>query len=169
MLALWVAAGARAGEAEAIVVAPIGLSALTQQSDDVVLGTVARQTVRYEGRHLVTDSEVSVAAVLKGRLVPRGTVFVRTAGGTLGNVTQRIADVPSPEVGESYVFFLSGGVGNTRYLAHATAALVPLRVNAAGQIEAVAPQGLQSAVASGTAGPGVLPLATLAERVGGAR
>ncbi len=140
---------------EATTVVPVTVAELTRSSDDVVLATVRSQVSRWDGRVIVTDHTLEVVSVLAGRIVPRATVYLRTGGGTVGHISQVIAGVPEPEVGQSYVFFFSGGTGTVRYLAHLTAAMVPLRVErGTGRVEALCPEGL---VTVGTTLPATAP------------
>ena len=128
--------------ASATTVVPVTTEELTQRSDEVVLATVRASSSRWEHGLIVTDHELTVDATVRGNALPRTTIFVRTPGGTVGRITQVIPDAPSLEVGRSYVFFLSGGVGQVRYLAHLTAAVVPVQATAQGALVAQPPTAL---------------------------
>jgi hypothetical protein len=130
------------GLASALTTRRVTLAELTRTSDDVVLGTVRRSVGRWEGNFIVTDHEVELHAVLKGRLSPRSVVLLRVAGGEVGRIGQHIPGAPSLEVGATYLLFLSGGLANVRYLAHMTAAVVPMTLDASGTLQARAPESL---------------------------
>ncbi len=153
--------------ARATTVVPVTAEELTQRSDEVVLATVRASSSRWERGLIVTDHELTVDAAVRGNALPRATIFVRTPGGTVGRITQVIPDAPSLEVGRSYVFFLSGGVGQVRFLAHLTAAVVPVQATPQGALVAQPPSALltdRSRPADATpAAPVSLP--TLLDRV----
>jgi hypothetical protein len=128
--------------APAITARPVTVTELTRSADDVIVGTVRRSLSRWEGRFIVTDHEVELTAVLKGRLPVRAVVVVRVAGGVVGRIGQHVPGAPSLEDGRTYVLFLAGGVSDVRYLAHMTAAVVPMTVDAAGRVQATAPESL---------------------------
>lgn len=144
--------------APAITARRVSVPELTRSSDDVVVGTVRRSVSRWEGRFIVTDHEVVLSAVLKGRLSPRATVVVRVAGGVVGRIGQHVPGAPSLEDGATYLLFLAGGVSDVRYLAHMTAAVVPVTVDATGTVQARAPESM-------TAGAATIPLERLAGAV----
>ena len=118
---------------------------LTRTSDDVIVGTVRRSVSRWEGRFIVTDHEVELSAVLKGRLAPRAVVVLRVAGGVVGRIGQHIPGAPTLADGGTYLLFLAGGVSDLRYLAHASAAVVPMTLDASGQVQALPPETLAGA------------------------
>jgi len=129
----------------AVTARRVSVTELTRASDDVVVGTVRRSVSRWEGRFIVTDHEVELSAVLKGRLAPRAVVVVRVAGGVVGRIGQQVPGAPSLEDGRTYLLFLAGGVSDVRYLAHMTAAVVPVTPDAAGRGQAAAPESLTGA------------------------
>jgi len=122
--------------ASATTIVPITTEELTRRSDEVLVATVRASTSRWEHGLIVTDHELLVEASIRGRTLVRSTVFVRTPGGVVGRIAQTIPDAPMLEVGRSYLFFLSGGVGQVRYLAHLTAAVVPVEATARGELVA---------------------------------
>jgi len=134
--------------APAITARRVTVAELTRASDDVVVGTVRRSVSRWEGRLIVTDHEVELSAVLKGRLAPRAVVVVRVAGGVVGRIGQHVPGAPSLADGATYVLFLAGGVSDVRYLAHMTAAVVPVTLDAAGAVQARAPESLAAGAPS---------------------
>lgn len=113
--------------ARATTVIPVTTEELTRRSDEVIVATVRASTSRWDGGLIVTDHELVVGATVRGDAPPGATVFVRTPGGTVGRLAQVVPDAPTLEVGSTYVFFLAGGVGRVRFLAHLTAAVVPVR------------------------------------------
>ncbi len=136
------AALALASPAGATSTRPVSVTELTRSSDDVIVGTVRRSASRWEGGFIVTDHEVEVVGSLKGRLPARATVVVRVARGVVGRVAQAIPGAPSLEDGRTYVLFLSGGVSDVRYLAHMTAAVVPVTAAPDGRAQAGVPSSL---------------------------
>ncbi len=135
--------------AAATTTRPVTLAELTRSSDDVVVGTVRRSSSRWEGGFIVTDHEVEVVTALKGRLAARVTIVVRVAGGVVGRIAQAIPGAPSLEDGRTYMLFLSGGISTARYLAHMTAAVVPVTLDASGSVQATVPSSLVMAPTSG--------------------
>lgn len=163
----------QAPSAGATTVTPVTVEALTQQSDEVLVATVLRAASRWQGGVIVTDHTLRVAAVFKGAVSLQSEVVVTVAGGVVGRVAQTIAEVPVPVVGRSYVWFVQRGDGGARYLAHMTAAVVPLRV-APGEARVVAeaPEALVTAPSQGvsgvSAGPRALAFESLARVIQGA-
>lgn len=123
----------------ATTVRPVTMAELTRAADDVLVVTVRRASAHWEGRTIVTDHECVVTAALKGRATPGSTVVVRTPGGVVGRIGQTIPDASTLDDGQSYVLFLSGGDGGVRYLAHLTAAAVPMSLDASGNRVQVTP------------------------------
>lgn len=122
--------------ASATTVVAVTAEELARRSDEVIVATVRSSASRWERGLIVTDHELVVEASIRGRAPVRGTVFVRTPGGVVGRITQAIPDAPTLEVGRSYVFFLAGGVGPVRFLAHLTAAVVPVEASPRGGLVA---------------------------------
>jgi len=122
--------------ASATTVVPITTEELTRRSDEVLVATVRASTSRWERGLIVTDHELVVEASIRGRAVVRSTIFVRTPGGVVGRIAQAVPDAPMLELNRSYLFFLSGGVGQVRYLAHLTAAVVPVEATTRGELVA---------------------------------
>lgn len=128
--------------APALTARRVTVAELTRASDDVVVGTVRRSVSRWEGRFIVTDHEVELSAVLKGRLAPRAVVVVRVAGGVVGRIGQHIPGAPALADGATYLLFLEGGISDVRYLAHVSAAVVPMALDSSGQVRARPPETL---------------------------
>lgn len=168
--AAWLLAGALALGAPGVgatTVVPVTVEALTRQSDEVIVASVMHATSRWQGGMIVTDHTLRVAAVFKGAVALQSELVVTVAGGVVGRVAQHVAEVPVPVVGQSYVWFVQRGEGGARYLAHMTAAVVPLRV-APGEarVLAEAPEALVTAPSQGvtgvSAGPRALAFESLA-------
>jgi hypothetical protein len=161
------AALALSPSASATTTRPVTLVELTRSSDDVLVGTVRRSSSRWEGGFIVTDHEVEVVSALKGRLAPRTFITVRVAGGVVGRIGQTIPGAPTLEDGHTYVLFLSGGISTARYLAHMTAAVVPVTLDASGRVQAGVPSSLVMVAASGAAAqrPMAVELDTVASAV----
>jgi hypothetical protein len=154
--------------APATTIVPVTTEELTRRSDEVVVATVRASTSRWEHGLIVTDHELVVEASLRGPSVAGGTVFLRTPGGVVGRIAQVIPDAPSLEVGRSYLFFLSGGVGTVRFLAHLTAAVVPVEATAQGALVARPSSSLlvdRSQSAPTAVAPPPMPLPAMLDRV----
>jgi hypothetical protein len=95
------------------------------------------------------------------------TIFVRTPGGVVGRIAQTIPDAPALEVGHTYVFFLAGGVGPVRFLAHLTAAVVPVEARPAGELVARPPPSLlvDRSIGPTAAAPPPIALPRMLDRV----
>ena len=153
--------------ADATTIVPVTTEELTQRSDEVIVATVRASSSRWERGLIVTDHELVVDASIRGRALVHATVFVRTPGGVVGRIAQAVPDAPTLEVGRTYVFFLSGGVGQVRFLAHLTAAVVPVETSAQGGLVAQPPTALlvDRSYASASAAPPPMPLPAMLDRV----
>jgi hypothetical protein len=127
--ALGCVAVASASTVGATVTVPITLQELTERSDDVVVGEVRRASSQWDGGRIVTDYEIDIRAVMRGRTAVGTSLLARLPGGTVGRIGQTIAGVPSPEVGGTYVFFLQSGPSGLRYLTHLTASVMPVTLD----------------------------------------
>jgi hypothetical protein len=121
---------------------PTDVAELTRTSDEVIIGTVRRSHSLWDEGFIVTDHELEVLAAIKGRAPIRSTMVVRVAGGVVGRIGQTIPGAPTLQDGRTYVLFLAGGVSNIRYLAHMTAAVVPVTADAQGRVQATLPETL---------------------------
>lgn len=85
----------------------VDVPSLSQSSDVIVLGTVVGSAPRLtlDGRRIVTDTEIQVTEVLKGK-PQSSTVVVIQAGGIVGDVGQRVEGTARFAVGEEVVVFL---------------------------------------------------------------
>lgn len=161
---------ARSSRVHALTARPVTVDELTRASDEVIVGTVRRSESRWDDGAIVTDHEVELLAVLKGRLAPRGTVVVRVAGGTVGRVAQAVVGAPQLEDGRTYMLFLAGGISTARYLAHVSAAVVPVTVDPTNSPQTVVPTTLAMegpAPSRAAARPSVVALDRLVARVRG--
>jgi hypothetical protein len=134
--------------AGATTTVPVSVAELTQSADDVIVGVVRRSTSRWEEGFIVTDHDVEVTMTLKGRAPLRSVVTVRVAGGVVGRIAQRVVGAPSLEDGHTYMLFLAGGVSTVRYLAHMTAAVVPVTLATTGAVQVSVPGTLMMAPSS---------------------
>lgn len=82
------------------------LETLARRSDAIVRGKAVRSVsvATADGQQIQTITTVRVAASLKGGVGE--TVEVRTPGGTLGDLEQRVAGAPEFEEGQEVVVFL---------------------------------------------------------------
>ncbi|MBI5514829.1 MAG: hypothetical protein HY909_13725 [Deltaproteobacteria bacterium] len=132
-LVLWLApTGALGTTTERVTV-----EALTRRSEDVVLAVARRSHARWDGRVIVTDTELEVTSVLRGRLIPRSAILVTTPGGVVGRIGQVVPGAPVFTDGGAYVLFLQPGAGTLRYLSHLTAAAVSVSVGPGGVLASV--------------------------------
>ena len=66
----------------------LDLEGLATRADEVVRGTVVRQGAGWDGRYIVTDTEVLVTECLKGACRD-ALVTVRALGGTVDGITMQ--------------------------------------------------------------------------------
>lgn len=151
--------------ARALTARSVSVVELTRASDDVIVGTVRRSVSRWEGRFIVTDHEVEVVSALKGRLPERATVVVRVAGGVVGRIGQQIPGAATLDDGATYLLFLEGGVSTVRYLAHVSAAAVPVTLDAMGHVQARVPSSLVMTGATGVVDAHTAASTTALERL----
>ena len=93
----------------------VDVAQLSQSAELIVVGTVRSSTARFtlDGRRIVTDTQIDVREVLKGK--PEGTkVVVMQAGGIVGAVGQRVEGTATFTVGEEVLVFLDRS-GATRF------------------------------------------------------
>ena len=151
----------------ATTIVPVTAEELTLRSDEVIVATVRASASRWEHGLIITDHELIVDAAIRGHAVVHGTVFLRTPGGVVGRIAQVIPDAPMLEVGHSYMFFLAGGVGPVRFLAHLTAAVLPVSVTIDGDVVAQPPSSLllDRSVGATANAPPLTPLPAMVDRV----
>jgi hypothetical protein len=96
----------------------------------VVVGSVVEIAARFDTNRfgdqlIVTTAAVAVEEALKGSLA--GVVYVTYEGGTVGDLTLKVSDMPSPRRGDRAVLFLDAdGWG---YVPHGRGADVYLRLD----------------------------------------
>jgi hypothetical protein len=91
--------------ASAIVDELLSVDELTLLSDVIVVGTVTDMASFWQDRNIYTDVTVSVEQTVKGE--PPGTeITVRQLGGTVGDITAVVTELPDFAVGERAVLFL---------------------------------------------------------------
>ncbi len=85
----------------------VDLPTLSHDSDLIIVGTVRASAARLtqDGRRVVTDTEIQVSEVLKGK-ADGGSVVVMQPGGIVGDVGQRVDGTAHFTVGEEVVVFL---------------------------------------------------------------
>lgn len=86
---------------------PFSLDRLVTDADTIVHGSVVRRESRWDtsGRLIVTDVTLDVSETLKGEPAVRQTL--RIAGGTVGEVTLTMSEVPEFRDGEDVIVFLA--------------------------------------------------------------
>ncbi|HSN93382.1 MAG TPA: hypothetical protein VLS93_19280 [Anaeromyxobacteraceae bacterium] len=156
-----------AGPAAAAVMVPASVEELARRSDAVVRGRVIDAAARWsaDGRRIVTEVEVEVAAVWSGSAP--GRLRLTVPGGERDGVAQRMDGAPTFFPGEEVVLFLSRRGPSWRV---SGLALGKYRVEGA----AARPDLRGVAFAPGRPPPGErlageMPLAELERRVRGAR
>ncbi len=97
-----------ASPAEATTLRFVGLEELTLRSDQVLVGEIIAQDSRFEGGVIWTTTEVSVEECWTGSHCRVGeTITMRSPGGVVGELEQRVSGVTSWHVGERAVLFLT--------------------------------------------------------------
>ncbi len=150
--------------ARATVVSAVTLESLTRQADEVIVATVVQSHAQWLDGRIVTDHQLRVVAVMKGRATPEASVMLETPGGVVGHLAQSIAGVPTLGPGGTYILFLSVGPTGLRYLTHLTASVMPMGTDpVSGDVMGTLPEGL-TAVSDVTA-RGTVSLETLQRAV----
>lgn len=85
----------------------VDLVGLSHSAEVIVVGTVRASAPRFtqDGRRIVTDTEIEVSEVLKGK-PGTPTLVVMQAGGIVGDVGQRVEGTATFALGEEVVVFL---------------------------------------------------------------
>ncbi|MDB4986381.1 MAG: hypothetical protein JWN04_1559 [Myxococcaceae bacterium] len=98
------------GVAHATLVEAVDLDALVKESDDVVLARVIKQWTQYDDKgRIVTDFQMQVERVEKGKSTPGSAIIVRKLGGMIGDRGMRISGEPSFTDGEVVLVFGTRG------------------------------------------------------------
>ena len=95
---------------------PTDIATRSRGAGRIVVARVADVRARFAangfGDQLIVSTVVlEVAEALKG--APAGRVEVEVEGGTVGDLTLKVSDLPSLAIGERAVFFLDAGIGGT--------------------------------------------------------
>jgi hypothetical protein len=97
-------------------------------------------------RRIVTYTTLQIKQALDGRAPPSTQVTVRTLGGEVGDIGQRVVGEAQPAIGQAAVFFLSNGGRNSApfRLAKMAAGYYPIVADERGQLRLRAvPQALE--------------------------
>ena len=91
----------------------------TRGAARVVLGRVLDvqsrfETNRFGDQLIISTLLVEVSETLKGRQAAMASVVIE--GGTVGDLTLRVSDLPSMKAGDRAVFFLDAGTGGVEQL-----------------------------------------------------
>lgn len=92
--------------ARASVVVKMELAELTSEADVIAHGTVTKQESVWEERRIVTRATLKVAGALKG--TASAQLVIRSMGGVVDGIAQRVYGEPHYEPGEEVVIFLRG-------------------------------------------------------------
>ena len=85
----------------------VSLEDLSIEASSIVVGEVTNVQFQWEGGNIFTYVTVSVEQYVKGA---GGTeISVKVPGGTVGDITQWVSDVPSFQIGERMLLFLKDG------------------------------------------------------------
>jgi hypothetical protein len=83
----------------------VDVPALSRNADAIVLGTVLSSKPRLaEGGRIITDTELQIAEVFKGKAM--GRIVVMQPGGIVGDLGQRVEGTAPFHAGEEVVVFL---------------------------------------------------------------
>jgi hypothetical protein len=80
------------------------LPSMVEESDVAVVGEVVDLTVAQEGGNIYTTAKIEVDQYLKGAAGPY--VFIKSMGGSMGNITQVVDGGPQFQIGQEAVYFL---------------------------------------------------------------
>ncbi len=106
---------ALATTARASVVLPANVEELARRAEHIVRGTVLSSAASWtpDGKQIVTITRISVDRALKGR--GPAVVEVRTPGGAVGDLAQKVVGAPEFAPGEQVIVFLRRYGGSGRY------------------------------------------------------
>ncbi len=98
--------------AHAALTVALSMRELTASSDVIVVGTVVDTECKWDlRRRIVTDAEVQVAEVLRGRVEVGDELVVRTLGGEIDDLGMRVEGEAVLEDGQRAIFFLRRRAG----------------------------------------------------------
>ena len=90
------------------VMRALGTAEMTADSDSVITGEVEDVSSSWGGRdqgQIITRAAVRVKEVVRGAATS-DRVYVEHLGGTVGNITMKVSDMPSFQKGQDVVLFL---------------------------------------------------------------
>jgi hypothetical protein len=138
-LASGAAAGAFSGTASATVVRSLSLQALVQSSRRVVVVTALAAESHFEElgrrRRVVTDTRVRVEEVLAKGAPPESELMLRTLGGAIGRLGERVHGQAQLVLGEACVAFLLEGPDGLHYVNGMAQGHYPLGNNAGRKLQ----------------------------------
>jgi len=99
------------------VAPPVDMSTRARGASRVVVAQVADvqaqfQTNRFGDQLIVSNVLLDVSETLKGS--PTATLRVSIEGGTVGDLTLKVSDMPAFRAGDRAVFFLDGAAGDVQ-------------------------------------------------------
>jgi hypothetical protein len=112
------------GSALADTGVPVDLPTRARGAERVIVASVQRVRPEYRRNEfgdelIVSQADLRVSEVLKGRGAGGETVVVEVEGGTIGEVTLHVSDLPALAAGENAVFFLARVPGDEdKYVPH---------------------------------------------------
>ena len=120
--------------ATALAVGPEDVATRSRDANVVVVGSVVEISARFDTNRfgdqlIVTTAAVAVEETLKGS--PVGVVHVTFEGGTVGDLTLKVSDMPSPRPGDRAVLFLDAN--ELGYVPHGRGADVYLPLDGRGR------------------------------------
>lgn len=92
--------------ADATIAVKLDIDALSTTSDTIVLGQVESKRSQWEGTRIVTDYTVKVTLPVAGAMNLGDKVSVRTLGGRVDDLAQRVYGTAGFAVGEDVLLFL---------------------------------------------------------------
>jgi hypothetical protein len=88
------------------LVVKMSLEELSREASSIVVGEVIDAQSQWEDGNIYTYVTVSVERYVKG--VGNREVTIKVLGGTVGDITQWVSDVPVFQIGERAILFLKG-------------------------------------------------------------
>ncbi len=106
--------------------APLGIAKMSELATQVVAGTIERMesTWNHDHSRIYTRVTMSVERVLSGQAGSR--IVFRIPGGTVGDTTVMVSEMPHFRVGEQTVVFLRGSRGRLPSVLGGTEGKMPL-------------------------------------------
>lgn len=133
-LASGAALGAASGSASATVVRALSLTSLVESSRTILVLTALSTDSHFEDigrrRRVVTDTRVRVEEVLAKADAPSSELLVRTLGGSIGRLGERVHGQAQLILGEPCVAFLLEGPDGIHYVNGMAQGHYPLRGSA---------------------------------------